>query len=99
LPTGPHRFVEQNLLQRRTPDAVRGRVMGAWEAVMTVSFVAALVLGGVVVASVGPQRSFVFAGILATAGSALLLPLLRWLRDKPVVVDEDVAATVVAYGS
>jgi hypothetical protein len=70
--------------------------MGAWEAVMTVSFVAALLLGGV---SVGPRRSFVFAGILATMGSALLLPLLRWLRDRPVVVDEDPAAGVVAPGS
>jgi predicted MFS family arabinose efflux permease len=81
LADGPTQVVEQNLLQRRTPDAVRGRVMGAWEAVMTVSFVAALLLGGVVVGSVGPKRAFIFAGILATAGSALLLPLLRWLHD------------------
>jgi hypothetical protein len=66
---------------------------------MTVSFVAALLLGGFVVGSVGPQRSFVFASILATIGSALLLPLLRWLRERPVVVDEDMTAAVVTRGS
>lgn len=98
LADGPTQVVEQNLLQRRTPDAVRGRVLGAWEAVMTVSFVAALLLGGLVVGSVGPQGSFAFAGILATIGSGLLLPLLRWLREKPAV-DEDVTGAVAARGS
>jgi MFS family permease len=81
LADGPTQVVEQNLLQRRTPDAVRGRVIGAWEAVMTGAFVAALLLGGIVVGRVGPSGAFVFAGILALAGSALLLPLLWWLRD------------------
>jgi MFS family permease len=99
LADGPTQVVEQNLLQRRTPDAVRGRVIGAWEAVMTVSFVAALLLGGFVVGSVGPQRSFVFAGILATIGSVLLLPLLGWLREGPIVVDEDAAAAVATRSS
>jgi MFS family permease len=81
LADGPTQVVEQNLLQRRTPDRIRGRVMGAWEAVMTGAFVGALLVGGVVVAHVGPSGAFVFAGIMGLGGSALLLPLLRWLRD------------------
>jgi MFS family permease len=79
LADGPTQVVEQNLLQRRTPDHIRGRVMGAWEAVMTGAFVGALLLGGVVVGRVGPFGAFVFAGIMGLGGSALLLPLLRWL--------------------
>lgn len=76
---GPTQVVEQNLLQRRTPDAVRGRVMGAWEAVMQGSVVVALVLGGVVVETAGPKGAFVFGGVTALMGTALLAPLVRWL--------------------
>ncbi len=83
LADGPTQVIEQNLLQRRTPDRIRGRVMGAWDAVMTGAFVGALLLGGVIVACVGPSGAFVFAGIMGLGGSALLLPLLGWLRDDP----------------
>lgn len=82
LADGPTQVVEQNLLQRRTPDEIRGRVMGAWEAVMTGAFVGALLLGAVVVGRVGPAGAFVFAGIMGLGGAALLLPLIRWLPDE-----------------
>jgi MFS family permease len=80
LADGPTQVVEQNILQRRTPDAIRGRVLGAWEAVMTCAFAGALLVGGAVVGRAGPSRAFVFAGIMGLVGSALLVPLLRWLR-------------------
>ncbi len=79
LADGPTQVVEQNLLQRLTPDHLRGRVMGAWEAVMTGAFVGALLLGGLVVGRVGPAGAFVFAGVMGLFGAALLLPLLRRL--------------------
>jgi MFS family permease len=79
LADGPTQVVEQNLLQRRTPDAVRSRVMGAWEAVMQGALVIALLLGGVIVSAAGPKGAFVFGGVTGVIGAALLLPLLRWL--------------------
>ena len=79
LADGPTQVVEQNLLQRLTPDHLRGRVMGAWEAAMTGAFVGALLLGGLVVGHVGPGGAFVFAGVMGLFGAALLLPLLRRL--------------------
>ena len=79
LADGPTQVVEQNLLQRGTPDHLRGRVMGAWEAVMTGAFVGALLLGGLVVSRTGPDGAFLFAGVVGLFGAALLLPLLRWL--------------------
>lgn len=36
---GPSQVIEQNLLQRRSPDVVRSRVMGAWEMLMHGSLV------------------------------------------------------------
>jgi MFS family permease len=79
---GPTQVVEQNLLQRRTPDVVRSRVMGAWETLMHGGLVVALVLGAWVVAEVGPKGAYLFGGITGLVGAALLVPLLRWLPDR-----------------
>lgn len=85
LADGPTQVVEQNLLQRRTPDAIRGRVMGTWEAVMQAAIVVALLLGGAIVAAAGPKGAFVFGGATGVIGAALLLPLLRWLPSHDLV--------------
>lgn len=84
LADGPTQVVEQNLLQRRTPDVVRSRVMGAWEAVNHLALVGAFVLGGFIVPVVGPRGAYAVGGVTGALGTALLLPLLRWLprRDR-----------------
>lgn len=92
LADGPTQVVEQNLLQRRTPDAIRGRVMGTWEAVMQAVIVIALLLGGAIVAAAGPKSAFVFGGVTGAIGAALLLPLLRWLPSHDVVTGRSLAS-------
>jgi MFS family permease len=84
LADGPTQVVEQNLLQRRTPDVVRSRVMGAWEAVNHLALVGAFVLGGFIVPVVGPRGAYAVGGVTGALGTALLLLLLRWLprRDR-----------------
>lgn len=79
---GPTQVAEQNLLQRRTPDVVRSRVMGAWEAVNHGALVVALALGGVVVPWLGPQGAYAFGGVTGLIGTAILLPLLRRLPER-----------------
>jgi MFS family permease len=79
---GPTIVIEQNLLQRRTPDAVRSRVMGAWEMGMHAGLVVAFVLGGIIVPVVGPKGAYAFGGITGLIGAAILLPLLSWLPGR-----------------
>jgi MFS family permease len=82
---GPTLVIEQNVLQRRTPDVVRSRVVGGFETVMHGGLSISLVLGAVVVPAVGPQGAYAVAGAAALAGAGLLLPLLRWLPERDAV--------------
>lgn len=95
LADGPTQVVEQNLLQRRIPDVVRSRVMGAWEAIMQAAVVIALVVGGVIVPIVGPKGAFAFAGATGLAGAALLLPLLRWLPGRRAPIERGANVAIV----
>ena len=79
LADGPTQVAEQNLLQRRTPDVVRSRVMGAWEAANHVALVIAFLIGGAVVPVIGPKAAYLLGGITGLIGTALLMPLLRML--------------------
>ena len=79
LADGPTQVAEQNLLQRRAPDVVRSRVMGAWESVNHVALVISFAIGGAVVPVVGPKGAYALGGVTGVIGTAMLLPLLRWL--------------------
>jgi MFS family permease len=79
---GPTQVVEQNLIQRRTPDHVRSRVFGFYEASMHVALVIALTAGGFVVPALGAQGTYAIGGVFGLVGTALLLPLLRYLPSK-----------------
>jgi MFS family permease len=69
---------EQNILQRRTPDSVRSRVLGAVEGLfhggLTVSYVAA----AFVLPVVGARGMYAIAGVAAGLAVLVLLPL--WAR-------------------
>jgi MFS family permease len=78
---GPTQVIEQNLLQRRSPDVVRSRVMGAWETLMHGSLVVALVAGGWIVSALGPRGAYAIGGVTGLVGAALLLPFLKWLPE------------------
>ncbi len=85
LADGPTQVAEQNLLQRRTPDVVRSRVMGAWEAANHVSLVIAFLIGGAVVPVIGPKAAYLLGGVTGVLGTALLVPLLRLLPQRAAV--------------
>ena len=73
---------EQGIQQRRTPDAVRSRVMSAADAIITVSFAVSLVLSGVVLRAVGPQNVYAIGGLTALAGALVLTPVFRAARER-----------------
>jgi MFS family permease len=103
LADGPTVVAEQNLLQRRTPDAVRSRVLGAWEALNHGALVVSLALGGLIVPWLGPQGAYAFGGVTGLVGTLVLLPLLRWLPERaaadPAPAGSEAEAAAVSEGS
>ncbi len=92
LADGPTQVVEQNLLQRRTPDHVRSRVMGAWESIMHAALVVSFLLGGLLVPIVGGRGAYAVGGVTGVIGTLLLLPLLRWLPRPDAATTGELAA-------
>jgi MFS family permease len=72
---------EQGLMQRRTPDAVRSRVMGAFDGLLSLGLAVAYVGAGPVLKLLGPQRVYVVGGISATLATLVLLPIVRLHRQ------------------
>jgi MFS family permease len=83
---GPTLVIEQNLLQRRTPDVVRARVVSGFETVMHGGLSIAMLLGAAAVPAFGPKGTYAAAGVLAVVGSCILLPLLRLLPGEAAAV-------------
>jgi MFS family permease len=84
----------QNIAQRRTPDAVRSRVMGAIDALVTGGLALSFIAAGPFVAAVGPRGAYLAAGVSSLIGGAILFPAL-WGRRRDrteSVVDATVAA-------
>ena len=68
---------DQGIQQRRTPDAVRSRVMAAAESISTISYAVCLAGAGAVLGAVGPQGAYAIGGITAMVGAGLVIPVLR----------------------
>ena len=69
----------QLLFQRRVPNAVLGRVLGAASALWRIAYAASFLLGGIVIAVAGVRGVFALAG----AGTLVaLLPLLLLLVSR-----------------
>jgi predicted MFS family arabinose efflux permease len=71
---------ETSIQQRRTPDAVRSRVVAASEAVVHLALAGGLVLGGPALEVLGPRGMYAAGGLLGLLGGAILVPALR--RDR-----------------
>jgi MFS family permease len=71
-----------NLLQRRTPDAIRGRVFGAIGAAGLIMNVPAFLLGGLLVEAIGGRGVYLIGGGIAVVAAAVMLPGLRMLRSE-----------------
>ncbi len=74
--------VRQSVLQRRAPDAVRGRVFAAADAVGGVSFAGSFVIAAPIVAIVGAPAGYGIAGLTFLAGVAVV----AWLVGRDVLV-------------
>jgi predicted MFS family arabinose efflux permease len=62
---------EQGIIQRRTPDAIRSRVVGANESLVHVALMAGFLAAGPVLAAVGPQATYAIGGVAALLAGAL----------------------------
>ena len=67
----------ETLLQARTPDRVRGRVLAACEAVLDLGMVGGLLLAGATAALLGPRGTYALAGVLLLVAGVLAAGVLR----------------------
>lgn len=74
---GTSLVAQQVIMQRQTPDVVRSRVSGAFDAVIHVGLAASYVIAGPAVAWLGPKGVYVVGGAVAMVGLAFVVPLVR----------------------
>ena len=84
---------EQGIMQRRTPDAVRSRVSGAFDAVIHGGMAISYVIAGPAVAWLGPKTVYAVGGVVAMIGLLFLLPILRAPATQPQPLLDLEAAT------
>ncbi|MEX1047274.1 MAG: MFS transporter [Actinomycetota bacterium] len=77
---------ERNVVQRRTPDAVRSRVMAATEAAISIAFLVSFLIAGFVVNAVGPRWAYGVGAAGTGLAVLILLPVLRELRPSETPV-------------
>ncbi len=68
---------EQAIVQRRTPDEVRSRVMGATEAAVLLALACSFAFAGILIEAVGPRWAYALAGVSAGLGLMILFGPLR----------------------
>jgi MFS family permease len=68
---------EQGIIQRRTPDEVRGRVGGAIEAAALLALAVSFGFGGFVVDAFGPRVAYLIGGVAALFATVVLFEPLR----------------------
>ncbi|HEY7280274.1 MAG TPA: MFS transporter [Actinomycetota bacterium] len=78
---------QQGIMQRRTPDAVRSRVAGAFEAVVNIAMAMSYVVAGPVVAWLGPRGTYVFGGAISLLAVVAAVPMLE-ARKEPDRAEE-----------
>jgi MFS family permease len=84
---------EETLVQRRVPDAVRGRVLAAIEAAVLVSLALSFGFAGFLLDAVGPRMTYLVAGVVFAVGALLILRLVLQQRaERAEEADEQWAA-------
>lgn len=68
---------EQGLLQRRTPDEVRSRVVGAVEAATLLALAISLTAGGPIVDALGPRAAYHVGGLTTVLAALIILRPMR----------------------
>jgi MFS transporter, ENTS family, enterobactin (siderophore) exporter len=94
LGEGVSLVAEQGIMQRRTPDALRARVISASEAPIQLGFALSIAAGGFLVRAVGPKGAYGVACGAAFLGLLVFLPAIRGLvsSERVVVIPEAQAA-------
>lgn len=87
---------EQGIMQRRTPDAVRSRVSGAFDAVVHIGMAVSYVIAGPAVSWLGPRGVYIVGGVAAFVGVFIALPIVSATRQVPVGAGEPSQATEAA---
>jgi MFS family permease len=82
-------IADRSIQQRRTPDAVRSRVVGASEAMIDIALSIGFVLGGPAVAALGPRAVYAIGGACGLLGAVVLVPVLRGSRHAATEADLD----------
>ena len=82
---------EETLVQRRVPDAVRGRVVAAIEAAVLVSLALSFGFAGFLLDAVGPRMTYLVAGVVFAIGALIIGRLVLVQRAEQVerAVDAD----------
>jgi MFS family permease len=68
---------EQGILQRRTPDEVRSRVVGALEAATLIALAISFAVGGQLVDVVGPRVAYYIGGVTTVLAAFIMAGALR----------------------
>jgi MFS family permease len=68
---------EQGIMQRRTPDEVRSRVVGALEAATLIALAVSLTAGGPIVDVLGPRAAYYVGGITTVLAALIILGPMR----------------------
>jgi MFS family permease len=71
-----------NMFQRRAPDAVRGRVMAAQDALIQIAMALSLGVAAFVLLVVHPRGAYLVGGATAVGAAVLLIPVRRWTADE-----------------
>lgn len=85
LGEGVTMVAEQGIAQRRTPDAVRSRVLAAFDGGIHLALAGSYALGGIVVPTMGPRGAYALGGVAGILAVLVLLPVFGSLRAGPGV--------------
>jgi ENTS family enterobactin (siderophore) exporter len=76
------RVAKTGILQRRTPDAIRGRVSGANEAALNLALMAGFLAAGPTIAALGAQATYAVGGLAALGAAALSATVVAAARTE-----------------
>jgi MFS family permease len=79
---------EQGLLQRRTPDDVRSRVVGAVEAATLIALAVSFAIGGQIVDVVGPRAAYYIGGVTTLIAALIMAGPMRHPGMPPHQADQ-----------
>jgi MFS family permease len=80
---------DQNILQRRTPDAIRSRVLSVADAAITLTLALSFAIGGLTVGVIGPRAAYLVGGLTGVVAALLIVPMWRARRvERPALATE-----------